>query len=156
MKKFSIKLLITAIFMSISMPCFAAYNNGVWVNDAKSLFLRNKAIILGINIRSFNAVDKNNNDIIEIEKGETPGYFTNAVSRLDELAALGINTIHVLPVTPAGKVKALGTAGSLYAMSDFSKLNSQLDDPDNDIDRIAGGRKDIPVSGPLQRRCAQP
>ena len=134
MKKFSIKLLITAIFMSISMPCFAAYNNGVWVNDAKSLFLRNKAIILGINIRSFNAVDKNNNDIIEIEKGETPGYFTNAVDRLDELAALGINTIHVLPVTPAGKVKALGTAGSLYAMSDFSKLNSQLDDPDNDID----------------------
>ena len=39
---------------------------------------------------------------------------------------MGINTIHVLPITPVGKIKALGTAGSLYATSDFSSLNPQL------------------------------
>ncbi len=126
-----ISVLIVAVFFS--SPSFAALNNGVWVNDARALFLQNKAIIMAINIRTFNANDKNKNDIVEIEKGETPGNFVNAVKRLDELAELGINTIHLLPVTPTGKVKAIGTAGSLYAISDFTKLNPQLDDTTNNL-----------------------
>ena len=133
MKKFVISLFSSMLILCCSTPCFAALNNGVWVNDMRKMFLRNRAIILGVNIRTFNAVDKNKNDIVEIEKGETPGTFLNAIERLDSLKEQGINTIHLLPVTPVGKVKAIGTAGSLYAISDFTKLNPQLDDLTNSM-----------------------
>lgn len=137
MKKTLIKLFLPIfIFLacvSTCAPSYAVMNNGVWLNDTRSLFLQNKAIILAINIRSFNAQDKNNNDIVEIEKGEVAGNFINAIKRLDEIQKQGINTIHLLPVTPVGKVKAMGTAGSLYAISDFTKLNPQLDDTTNNM-----------------------
>ena len=70
---------------------------------------------------------------IEVEKGDISGNFVNAIDRLDEIKSLGINTIHLLPITPVGKVKAIGTAGSLYAISDFTKLNPQLDDKSNNL-----------------------
>ena len=136
MKKTFLKILSTLLVtasLSVGMPSFAAMNNGIWINDLKTLFTRNQAIILASNIRSFNSVDKNGNDIIEPDKGEIPGNFVNAIGRLDEIASQGINTIHLLPITPVGKVKAMGTAGSLYAISDFTKLNPQLDDPSNDL-----------------------
>ena len=136
MKKSIIKLLSTAVIAGSCLSCspvFAAMNHGVWINDLKTLFSRNQAIILAVNIRTFNAVDKNGNDIVEPEKGEVTGNFVNAVKRLDEIKAQGINTIHLLPITPVGKVKAMGTAGSLYAISDFTKLNPQLDDPSNKL-----------------------
>ncbi len=136
MKKFfinaSLSLFIAGSVMTAS-PSYAVMNNGVWSNDLKNLFLKNQAIILAINIRSFNAVDKNNNDIIETDKGEISGNFVNAVKRLNEIASYGINTVHILPVTPVGKIKAIGTAGSLYAISDFTTLNPQLDDPSNKL-----------------------
>lgn len=133
MRNIFTKLVLLLSCACFSAPSFAIMNNGVWINDARSLFVQNKAVILGVNIRSFNAQDKNGNDIIELEKGEVAGNFVNAVKRLDELQKQGINTIHLLPVTPVGKVKAIGTAGSLYAISDFTKLNSQLDDTTNNM-----------------------
>ena len=48
----------------------------------------------------------------------------SAKEKLAQLAKEGINTIYLLPITPVGKLKALGTAGSLYAMDDFSTINS--------------------------------
>ena len=128
MKK-KISLLLMSLLLST--PAFA--QNGVWINDLRTIFNKNQAIIMAINIRTFNADDKNNNEIIEPEKGETPGNFVNAVQRLDGLKKLGINTIHLLPVTPVGKVKAMGTAGSLYAISSFNQLNPQLDDKTNNL-----------------------
>ena len=136
MKKYFINVLVSLFFIIpvlTAAPCYAVMNNGVWINDLKNLFLRNQAVILAINIRSFNAVDKNHNDIVEIEKGETAGNFVNAVKRLDEISSYGINTVHLLPITPVGKIKAMGTAGSLYAISDFTKLNPQLDDKTNNL-----------------------
>ena len=129
----SILFVFVFFLLTSNLPSFAAMNHGVWVNDLKTLFAKNQAIILAINIRTFNAVDKDDNDIIEPEKGEVSGNFVNAVNRLDEIAALGINTLHLLPVTPVGKVKAMGTAGSLYAISDFSRLNPQLDASGNKL-----------------------
>lgn len=99
-----------------------------WVNDARKLFLNNNAIIYEINIRTFNAKDNNNNGIIEFELGEESGSFINAIERLDELKKMGVNMIHVLPITQTGKTKALGTAGSLYAAASFNKINEQLKD----------------------------
>lgn len=103
-----------------------AWANGVWINDLRSLFLSNNAIIYAINMRTFNAKDLNKNGIIEEELGEERGSFLNAIDRLDELKSLGVNTIHLLPITPVGKIKALGTAGSLYAAESFNELNPQL------------------------------
>lgn len=104
-----------------------------WTNDLRSLFQSNNAIIYAINIRTFNAKDTNKNGIIEEELGEERGTFLNAIDRLDELAAYGVNTVQLLPVTPVGKVKALGTAGSLFAASSFNELNPQLKSPDRTL-----------------------
>lgn len=95
-------------------------------NDLRSLFLKNKANICGINLRTFNAKDINGNEIID--EGEAGGNFLNAIERLDEIQNLGINVLHVLPITPVGRLKALGTAGSVYAAEDFWSINPQLVD----------------------------
>ena len=135
MKNLFTRLIITAIATTLftTTPSLAIMKRGVWNNDLKTLFAENSAIILAINIRSFNAQDKNDNEIIEIEKGEISGNFINAIDRLDEIKSYGINTLHILPITPVGKIKAMGTAGSLYAISAFDKLNPELDDKTNNL-----------------------
>ena len=120
LRKFFI-LIITIIFFA---GC--ANSADVWVNDLKNLFSDNSAIIYEINMRTFSAIDTNKDGIIDFDDGEESGNFLNAISRLDELAQKRINTIHILPITPTGKIKALGTAGSLYAASSFNTLNPQL------------------------------
>lgn len=107
--------------------------NAAWKNNTRTDFLNNSLIIYTINIRTFNADDKNGNGIIEFDKGETSGNFINAISRLDELKNKGINALHILPITPVGKMKALGTAGSLYSAASFNSLNPQLKDNNTNI-----------------------
>lgn len=133
MKKIIIGLFSILTMANFALPSYAAMDSGVWINDLTELFAVNQANILAINIRSFNAIDKNKDDIIEPEKGDTAGNFVNAIKRLNALQSSGINTVHLLPITPVGKVKAMGTAGSLYAISNFTTLNSQLDDPTNNL-----------------------
>lgn len=108
------------------LTCQTAFSADVWLNDSRKLFENNAAIIYEINLRTFNAQDANKNGIIDFDEGEESGTFLNAVAKLDELKLKGINMIHVMPVTPVGKTKALGTAGSLYAASSFNTLNPQL------------------------------
>ena len=38
-----------------------------------------------------------------------------------------------MPITPTGKLKALGTAGSLYALGDFESINEQLIDKNSNL-----------------------
>lgn len=128
MKKFLIGLLTTLV---ISNCANAQMVDGKWHNDLRTLFLQNKSIIYAINIRTFNAKDTNKNEIIDPD--EESGNFLNAVERLDEIQNMGINTLHVLPITPTGKLKALGTAGSVYALADFGSLNPQLKAPDSTL-----------------------
>ncbi|MBO5738922.1 alpha-glucosidase C-terminal domain-containing protein [bacterium] len=115
-------LLILCLFLFL--PTYA--DDGL-----RTMFLNNKAIICGINIRNFNANDINKNGLIE--EDEESGNFINAIKRLDELQAVGINTLHLLPITPVGKLKALGTAGSVYAISSFDKINPQLIDKKSEL-----------------------
>ena len=110
-------LLIISVFLSASVNA---------EDGLRTMFLNNQAVICGINIRNFNSKDTNGNGIID--KDEERGTFINAIERLDEISNMGINTLHILPITPAGKLKALGTAGSLYAISDFGSINTQLID----------------------------
>ncbi len=128
MKKLLISLLTTLI---LSNCANAQMVNGIWHNDLRSQFLQNKSIIYAINIRTFNAKDANKNEIIDND--EESGNFLNAIDRLDEIQNMGINTLHLLPITPVGKLKALGTAGSVYALADFGSLNPQLKAPDSTL-----------------------
>ena len=82
-------------------------------NDLRTLLKNNEAKILAIVPRTFNAKDLNGNDYID--GNEQHGTFLNAIERLDEVKAAGFNTFHVLPVSTPGKIKAMGTAGSVYA-----------------------------------------
>lgn len=118
------KFLTLAVCVIFSVQC--AYSTDVWVNDLKKLFTANSTVIYEINLRTFGANDIDKNGIIDFDSAEESGNFLNAIPRLDELAQKGINTIHVMPITPVGKTKALGTAGSLYASSSFSTINPQL------------------------------
>lgn len=123
-----IKQSLFILFASMLLTNYA-WGAEAWINDLQSLFISNNAIIYELNIRTFNANDINKNGIIEEELGEEKGTFLNAIDRLDELSAMGINTIHVLPITPVGKIKALGTAGSLYSALSFDEINPQLKSP---------------------------
>jgi len=125
--------IIRGLFLSFILCALCANSADArpWLNDLRTLFTSNKAIIYTINVRSFGAVDKNNNDIIEPWLGDTPGTFLNAKDRLGDIVASGANTVYLLPITKVGKLKALGTSGSLYAMDSFNEINPQLDDKKN-------------------------
>lgn len=116
-------LLFIVLFLS-STSAFAA--DKYWVNNLRSMFINNNAFIYTLNIRTFGADDYNKNDIIELELGEVKGTFINAIPKLKPLSLAGINTVYLLPITKVGKLKALGTAGSLYAIDSFDTLNPQL------------------------------
>lgn len=117
---------VLTVIAAIIFTSQSAFAGDVWINNLRKTFANNSAIIYEINIRTFNANDANKNGIIDFAEGEESGNFINAIDRLDELAQKGINTIHVLPITPVGKTKALGTAGSLYSSSGFDSINPQL------------------------------
>ncbi len=133
MKRF---LLTTVIFSLICLNVSAGENN-----DLRTLFLNGRAGICCINIRTFNANDTNGNEIID--EDETGGNFLNAVERLDELRKLGINTLHVLPVTPIGRLKALGTAGSVYAPANLWTINPQLVKKDSELTDLEQAKRFI-------------
>lgn len=124
--KFINTFFILSILTFALKPALAEEN--LWHNDLKQLFQSNSAVIYGLVIRTFNAKDLNGNEIIEPDKGEEVGNFVNAVERLDELKKLGINTLHLLPVTKNGKIFAFGNAGSVYALASFDEIDPSLDD----------------------------
>ena len=119
MKKFLFYLTLILYINTLPSPA-----GNVWVNDLRTLFLSNNAIIYAVNLRTFAAQDVNQDGIIDGE--EESGNFLNSIGRLDEIQYMGINTLHILPVMEVGKIHALGTAGSLYAPASFNQLNSQL------------------------------
>ena len=106
-------------------------------NDLRTLFKNNQAKILAIVPRTFNAKDLNGNDYID--GNEQHGTFLNAIERLDEVKAAGFNTFHVLPISTPGKIKAMGTAGSVYAPKDMLEIDPMLidkNDPRSDKEQF--------------------
>ena len=137
-----IKFLISFLFLSLILsPVYAQNYN--WNNNLRTLFIDNGANIYTINIRTFGAKDYNKNDIIETNLGEAKGTFINAIPRLKELKELGINTVYLLPITKTGKLKALGTAGSLYAMDSFNTIDPNLLDETDFTPSVKGQAKKI-------------
>ncbi|MEI7473858.1 MAG: alpha-amylase family glycosyl hydrolase [bacterium] len=100
-----------------------------WKNDLRQLFHENKACIMAVLMNTFNAKDKDGDRLIQPSKGEEFGTWYNGIERLDEMKALGINTLHILPPNPPGAKGAMGNNGSRYAVDDYTKLDPMLDDP---------------------------
>lgn len=100
-------------------------------NNLRTMFVNNESVMLAIVPRIFNAVDKNNDELIKRKDGEKPSTFLDCIARLDEVKAQGFNTLHILPIHPTGKSHAMGTAGSLYSPLKFIEDDGQLAiDPD--------------------------
>lgn len=51
------------------------------------------------------------------------GDFAGITARLDELKALGVDVVWLMPIHPIGKLKAKGTIGSPYAVRDYYAVN---------------------------------
>lgn len=130
MKRILLSFLLTVMLSGV---CYSADSDFDRKNDLRTKFLNNETVIMEINIRSFNSKDIDGDGFIQEELGEERGTFINAINRLDELKNLGINALHILPITPVGKLKALGTAGSLYSASDFKSINPDLYDKNSDL-----------------------
>ena len=96
----------------LTLPSQKAFT---YKNNLRTMIQNNESVMLAIAPRTFTAVDLNGDEKITLSLGEKPGTFLSAIDRLDELKEDGFNTIHVLPIHPPGKKKAMGTAGSLYA-----------------------------------------
>lgn len=106
-------------------------------NDFRTLIRNNEAKILAILPRIFNAKDENGNEYID--GNEQHGTFLNAIERLDEVKEHGFNTLHILPIHPPGKMKAMGTAGSVYSPKDMLAIDPMLvdkNDPRSDKEQF--------------------
>ena len=99
----------------------------VYRNNLRSMFRHEQANILAIIPRTFNAKDTNGNEYID--GNEQGGTFINAIERLDEVKEDGFNTLHLLPISTPGKLKAMGTAGSVYSPKDLIEIDPKLYDP---------------------------
>lgn len=101
-------------------------NNNNYHNNLRSMIQNNESVMIAIAPRTFTAVDLNGDEKVSLSEGEKAGTFLSAIDRLDELKEDGFNTIHILPIHPPGKKKAMGTAGSLYAPQKFVTEDGHL------------------------------
>ena len=97
----------------------AAANKAPYKNNLRTMIQNNQAVMMAIVPRTFTAQDLNGDDKVTLSTGEKCGTLLSAISRLDELKADGINTIHILPIHPPGQKNAMGTAGSLYSPAKY-------------------------------------
>ncbi len=59
------------------------------------------------------------------------GTLNGVTARLDNLQRLGVNVLWLMPIHPVGKVKKMGTYGSVYAVSDYYAVNPDLGTKDD-------------------------
>lgn len=101
-----------------------------------------RAIVYNIFVRLFTAYDHNQDGIIGSDLKDITinrdglretGTFLKTIALLPYLKSLGINTIHLLPVTEIGSSGRKGNLGSPYAIKNPFKLDPNLGDPIIDI-----------------------
>lgn len=56
----------------------------------------------------------------------TAGNLQGIIDRLDNIKALGVNTIWLMPIYPVGKEKSAGGLGSLYAVQNYREVNPEF------------------------------
>jgi glycosidase len=66
------------------------------------------------------------------------GDFAGVTAKLDELKALGVDVLWLMPIHPIGRLKAKGTIGSPYAVQDYYAINPDYGTAD-DLHRLVKG-----------------
>ena len=122
----SLDFLALQNFSNIKRISFKSSDNKEYKNNLRTMIQNNESVMMGIVPRTFTAVDLNGDEFITHSIGEKNGTFLSAIDRLDEMKDLGINTLHILPIHPTGKKKALGTAGSIYSPKEFVTKDGSL------------------------------
>lgn len=56
------------------------------------------------------------------------GNFQGVIDRLDDISALGVNTIWLMPIHPVGQIKSAGGLGSPYSVKDYMAVNAEFGD----------------------------
>ena len=109
---------------------------------SKNVDWTEKAMIYNIFVRFFTAYDHNQDGILGSNGGDITlnqdglretGTFLKTIALLPYLKALGINTIHLLPITKIGEKGRKGDMGSPYAIKNPFDLDPNLTDPIIDI-----------------------
>ncbi|MGI4826990.1 MAG: alpha-amylase family glycosyl hydrolase [Janthinobacterium lividum] len=59
------------------------------------------------------------------------GTLNGVTARLDDLQQLGVNVLWLMPIHPMGKVKKLGSYGSMYSVRDYYAIDSDLGTKDD-------------------------
>ncbi|HJQ21075.1 MAG TPA: alpha-amylase family glycosyl hydrolase [Gemmatimonadaceae bacterium] len=112
---------LTAAFIAIASGAtaqgrdvsqLAARPSAQWVKDA---------VIYELNPRTFS----------------TAGTFNAITDRLDDLRALGVTVVWLMPIHPLGQLKKKGTIGSPYAVRDYYAINPSYGTKD-DLRRLVG------------------
>lgn len=69
-----------------------------------------EVVMYEVNIRAFSAA----------------GNLQGVIDRLDNIKALGVNTLWLMPVHPVGQVKAVPPLGSPYSVKDYMSVNPEF------------------------------
>lgn len=65
---------------------------------------------------------------VNIRAFSNSGNFQGVIDRLDNIKALGVNTIWLMPIHPVGQVKAVPPLGSPYSVKDYMSVNPEFGD----------------------------
>lgn len=65
---------------------------------------------------------------VNIRAFSNAGNFQGIIDRLDNIKALGVNTIWLMPIHPVGQVKAVPPMGSPYSVKDYMGVNPEFGD----------------------------
>jgi glycosidase len=93
----------------------------------------NHAVIFNMFVRSTAAFDHNQNGRLDLpvntEGWRETGTFLKAIALLPYIRSMGVNTIHLLPITSVGSDGNKGTLGSPYAIKNPFVLDPHLGEP---------------------------
>lgn len=65
---------------------------------------------------------------VNIRAFSSAGNFQGVIDRLDNIKALGVNTIWLMPIHPVGQIKAVPPLGSPYSVKDYMSVNPEFGD----------------------------
>jgi glycosidase len=60
---------------------------------------------------------------VNVRSFSTAGNLQGVIDRLENIKALGINTIWLMPINPVGKLKSAGDLGSPYSVQNYTEVN---------------------------------
>lgn len=96
------------------------------------------AVIYNLFVRYTTAFDHNDDSIISqrnlVNGFRETGTFLKALGLIPYIHSLGINTVHLLPITSIGKYNRKGNLGSPYSIRNPYKLDENLSEPALGID----------------------